>query len=204
MKAASTSFAARVSRGAFTLVELMVAIAVSMGLGGTVVLLLLQSATEQRHGFADTTVEEKAYALQANITSCLRSMSATQGLTPNYSSGYHDSNGNLLGYQSVFLFYPANGAYITATIGYNSSTGQVIYTPNVLTPSTQMLWMTNTATAVLTELYFATSYNLDGSQNNSLVNVVFQMNDNGFSQQSSTNNPASIFRNFSVQMRNDN
>jgi hypothetical protein len=67
-----------------------------------------------------------------------------------------------------------------------------------------MLWMTNSAAAVLTELYFSTSFNLDGSQNNSLLNVVFQMNDNGFSRQNPTNNPASLFRNFSVQMRNDN
>jgi hypothetical protein len=204
MKRASTNTAARHSRRAFTLVELMIATAVGVGLAGTVVLLLVQAATEQRSGFADTTVEEKAYILQANITTCLRSMSATQGLTPDYTSGLYDTNGNLLGYQSVFIFYPSNGAYIMGTIRYNSSSGQVIYTPNVVAPSTQMQWMTNSATAALTELYFWTSFNLDGSQNNSLVNVAFQMNDNGFSQQNPSNNPASIFRNFSVQMRNDN
>ncbi|MGA2175641.1 MAG: hypothetical protein ABSH38_11735 [Verrucomicrobiota bacterium] len=204
MRTASTNPAPRIFQRAFTLAELMVAAGVGMGLAGTAVLLLLQSATEQRRGFADTTVEEEAHTLQANITACLRSMSATQGLTPNYSSGLYDGNGHLLGYQSVFIFNPTNGAYITGNISYNSSSGQVIYTPNVLAPSTQMLWMTNSASAVLTELYFSTSFNLDGSQNNSLVNVVFQMNDNGFSQENPTNNPASIFRNFSVQMRNDN
>ena len=113
----------------------MVATAVGVGLAGTVVLLLVQSATEQRNGFADTTVEEEAYTLEADITTCLRSMSANQGLTPDYSSGLYDSNRNLLGYQSVFIFYPSNGAYITATISYNSSSGQVVYTPNVVTPS---------------------------------------------------------------------
>jgi hypothetical protein len=204
MKTASTNITARISRGAFTLVEMMFALAVGMGLAGTVVLLLVQSATEQRNGYADTTVEEKAYTLQANLTTCLRSMSANQGLTPNYSTGFFDSRGNLLGYQSVFIFYPTNGGYTTASISYNSSSGQVIYTPNVLTPSTRMVWMTNSATAALTEMYFSTSFNMDGSQNNSLVNVVFQMNDNGFSQQSPINNPTSILRNFSVQMRNDN
>jgi type II secretory pathway pseudopilin PulG len=134
MKTASTHIAARISRRAFTLAELMVATAVGMGLAGTVALLLVQSATEQRNGFADTTVEEEAYTLQANITTCLRSMSATQGLTPNYSSGLYDTNGNLLGYQSVFIFYPTNGTYIMGSIGYNSSSGQVLYTPNVLAP----------------------------------------------------------------------
>jgi len=142
--------------------------------------------------------------LEANITTCLRSMSANQGLTINYSSSLI-TNGITNGYQSVSMFLPTtNGAYMTANISYNSASGQVSYTPNVSTPSIQTVWMSNSSTVMLTELYFNTSYNLDGSQNNSLVNVVFQMNDNGFSQQSPTNNPASIFRNFSVLMRNDN
>ncbi|MGO8700475.1 MAG: type II secretion system protein [Limisphaerales bacterium] len=204
MKPASTAIAEGLSRRAFTLVELLVAITVGLGLSGTVVLQLVQSATEQRNGLADTTVEQAAYALEANITACLRSMSANQGLTPNYASGLLDTNGNLLGYQTVFFFYPSNGTYITASICYDASSGQVLYTSNTLASSSETLWMTNSPAVALTELYFSTSFNLDGSQNNSLVNVVFQMNDNGFSQQSPMNNPTSIMRNFSVQMRNDN
>jgi prepilin-type N-terminal cleavage/methylation domain-containing protein len=204
MKTDSINQSIQSFRRGFTLVELLCATMIGVGLGGTVLLLLVQAAAEQRSGFADTTVEEKAYTLEANITGCLRSMSANQGLTPNYSSGLFDGNGNFLGYKSVFIFYPTNGGYTTASITFNSGTGQVLYTPNVATPSIQTVWMTNCATAALNELYFTTSFNPDGSQNNSLVNVVFQMNDNGFSQQGSINNPTSIFRNFSVQMRNDN
>ncbi len=204
MKTASTNIASRKSGRAFTLVELMVAAALGVGLAGTVVLLLLQSATEQRTGFADMTVEEQAYTLQANITTCLRSMSANQGLTPNYGSALYSPTGNLLGYQSIFVFYPTNGGYVTASISYNSSNGVVLYTPNIAAPSIQTQWMTNSASSVLTELCFSSSLNLDGSQNSSLVNVLLQMSDNGFSQQSTTNNAASIYRNFSVQMRNDN
>jgi hypothetical protein len=203
MNTASSLMAARVSRRAFTLMELMAATAVGVGLAGTVMLLLVQTATEQKHGFADTTVEQAAYTLEANITTCLRSMSANMGITPNYASLLTDTNGNQLGYQSISMFYPTNGAYITASISYNASSGQVIYTPNVLSNTTQVVWMTNATVAALTEMYFSTSFNLDGSQNNSLVNVVFQMNDNGFSQQGRINNPTSILRNFSVQMRND-
>ncbi len=204
MKTVSSRAAAPLYRRAFTLVELLVAATVGLGLAGTVVLLLLQSVTEQRNGFADTTVEEVAYILQANITGCLRSMSANQGLTPNYSSALYNTNGILLGYQSVFGFFPSNGGYTTASIGFNSATGQVIYTPDITNPSAQNQWITNNASAVVTELCFTTSLNLDGSVNASLVNVVLQMNDNGFSRQNPANNPASIYRNFSVQMRNDN
>jgi len=204
MKTAPTKIATPISWRAFTLVELMLSTAVGVGLAGTVVLLLVQTATEQRNGFADTGVEEQAYMLQANLTSCLRSMSANQGLTPDWSSGLYNATGLLLGYKSVFIWYPTNGGYNMASISYNSTSGQVVYTPNVLTPSIQTQWMTNSASVVLTELCFSTSLNLDGSQNNSLVNVLMQMNDNGYSQQNPSNNPASIYRNFSVQMRNDN
>jgi prepilin-type N-terminal cleavage/methylation domain-containing protein len=204
MKTTSTHIAARISRRGFTLVELMVATAVGIGLAGTVVFLLLQSVTEQRNGFADTTVEEKAYVLQANITTCLRCMSANYGMSPDNSSSFLDGSGNVLGYKSIFVFYPTNGAYVTAGINYNSTTGQVTYTPDLSNPSVQSVWMTNSASSALTGLCFSYSQNLDGSQNNSLVNVLFQMNDNGFSQQSTNNNPASIYRSFSVQMRNDN
>ncbi|HEY3855471.1 MAG TPA: hypothetical protein VGO67_13855 [Verrucomicrobiae bacterium] len=200
----SVKTAIAMSRGAFTLPELMVASSIGVGLAGTAVLLLVQSAGEQRNGFADMSVEEQAYMLEANITSCIRCMSANQGLTPDYSTGLLDGNGNLLGYQSVSLFYPTNGGYVTANINFESALGEVAYTPNVSTPATQTLWMSNSPNANLTALYFTTSFNPDGSQNNSLVNVTFQMSDNGFSQQGTVNNPASILRTFSVQMRNDN
>ncbi len=204
MRTGSLSIPVCRARRAFTLVELLVAATVGLGLAGTVVLLLLQSAAEQRDGFADTTVEEQAYVLQANITSCLRSMSANQGMTPNYSSALYNTNGNLLGYQSIFVFSPSNGAYITANITFIPSTGQVLYTPDITNPSVQTQWMTNNTSAGVTQLCFSTSFDLDGSVNASLVNVLLQMNDNGFSQQNPANNPASIYRNFSVQMRNDN
>jgi prepilin-type N-terminal cleavage/methylation domain-containing protein len=204
MKTATIQFTAGISGRAFTLVELLVATAVGSTVAGAVLLLLCQTATEQRYGFADMTVEEKAYELEADITSCLRCMSANQGMTPVYSTAVAAANGVTLGYQSIDLFYPStNGAYITGNISYNAH-GEVIYTSNVLAPSTFVVWMSNSSTAQLTQFYFSSSLNLDGSQNDSLVNVVFQMNDNGFSQQNSNNNPASVLRNFSVQMRNDN
>src|SRR5580693_2226357 len=109
MKTASSHIAVRRSRRAFTVMELLAAMAVGLGLAGTIMLLLVQTATEQKHGYADTTVEQAA-----NITTCLRSMSANMGITPSYTSVVTDTNGNTLGYQSISMFYPTNGAYITA------------------------------------------------------------------------------------------
>lgn len=201
MKLFPSSTAKVNSRQGFTLVELMVSTGISVLLGGSVILLLVQAATEQRNGYAANTVEEQAYILESQITGCIRCMSANQGLTTIGSSAVV-TNGITNGYSSVVLFYPTNGGYTTATITYTSSNGQVVYVPDT-SSSTQFVWMTNNASAALTTLYFSGSQNLDGSKNSSLVNVTFEMTDNGFSQHSSTNNPANVFRTFSVQMRND-
>jgi prepilin-type N-terminal cleavage/methylation domain-containing protein len=196
-------FSHLISRRGFTLVELMVASTIALLLAGGVVELLLQASAEQRRGLGDSTVEEKAYMLQSEIASCLRSMSINQGMSPVYGTLVSDSNGNPLGYTSINVFYPTNGTYNRANITFNPTNGQVIYTPNVLASGSQVLWMTNGSTIVLTNLLFNSSYTTVGSENNSLVNVQFQMNDNGYSNQNPTNNVASVFRNFSVQMRND-
>jgi hypothetical protein len=71
-------------------------------------------------------------------------------------------------------------------------------------PTQQIVWMTNSPTIGLHRLFFNTfSPNPDGSLDSTLVNVCFQMDDNGYSQQNPINNPANIYRSFSVQMRGD-
>ncbi|HEY3914367.1 MAG TPA: hypothetical protein VGN61_07770 [Verrucomicrobiae bacterium] len=203
MKTNKTHNRAQLSRHAFTLPELIIAMGVGLALSGTALVLQLITAQEERNGFSDTTVEEKAYTLEANITGCLRGMSASMGITPVWSTALYDTSGNLLGYQSISVFFPTNGGYTTANINFNSTTGQVTYNPNTASSTGQVIWMSNTPSAVLTELCFNTSQNLDISPDSSLVRVLFEMNDNGYSQQNPSNNMSSVYRNFSVQMRND-
>jgi len=182
----------------------MTAVSVGVPVAGTVVLLVVQAGLEQLRGLADTTVEQSAYVLQADISNCLRTMSSNQGLTPDYSSKLNDSNGNLVGYQKVYVFHAnMDGSYTTEQIQFDSSSGRVVYTPNVSNPANQVVWMSNSSAVALRELCFSPSFNADGSLNSSLVNVRFQMDDNGYSGQNPTNNPASIYRSFSIQMRSD-
>jgi hypothetical protein len=181
---------------------------VAMGLGlfvaGAVVMLLYQAAKEEMQGLADTTVEQCAYTLQAKLTMCLRGMSSNQGLTPNYGTAVTDANGDLLGYSAIYVFLAnTNGTYTAEQISFDSESGQVLYTPNVANSASRVMWSTNGLTMAVHKLYFSSSFNPDGSQNNSLVNVTIQMDDNGFSGQNPTNNPASICRNFSIKMRSD-
>jgi hypothetical protein len=79
----------------------------------------------------------------------------------------------------------------------------VVYTPDVSNPTKQIVWVSNSRTVALRELCFAPSFNPDGSLNSSLVNVRFQMDDNGYAQHNPINNPGNIYRSFSVQMRSD-
>jgi len=191
-------------RRAFTLVELMVAMSIGVIVAGTVVVLLIQAATEQQRGYSDSTIEERAYTLQANITSCLRGMSSGFGMTAGYSNTFLIGS-NVVGYTTIYVWKPNADAsvYTLGKISANVNNGLVVYTPNITDPGTQTAWMTNNTGVVLRKLYFSNSQNLDGSQNNSLVNVLFEMDDNGYSKQNATNNIASIQRSFSVQMRCD-
>lgn len=198
MKLSTANFSSR----AFTLVELMFAMVIGLAVAGPVLLLLFQTATEQRKGLVSATVEENAYVLESKLAICLHSASSDLGITPDYSSQLTDTNGTGLGfYKSIFFFTVTNGINVRANIKFDSTSGSVVYTPNVLTTAGQSVWMTNGLTTKLTKLWFSPGKNLDGSGDASLVNVILQMDDNGFSNQRT--NTSSVYRNFSVQIRND-
>jgi prepilin-type N-terminal cleavage/methylation domain-containing protein len=204
MKLTSANFNGIIQQRAFTLVELMVAMSIGLVLAGTVVLLLVQGSLEQRRGYADTTVEESSYTLQAHISGVLRSMSASQGFSDFAANATYNTNGVLMGYQTIYVWQAnPDGSYTGEKISYDPVAETVTYTPNTATPASQTVWTTSGPNVALHNLYFSGSLNPDSSPNNSLVNVNFLMDDNGYSQQGPTNNPASIYRSFSVQMRVD-
>ena len=186
---------AKKSPRGFTLIELLFSISIGLVEAGSVVYLLYQTAREQRKGLVNFTVEERALLLEANVNSVVRSWSASQ--TINFS-GQALVGTNVVGSQSIIGY---NGT--PAQIQFVPATGAVIYMPNTTIPAVQTVWFTNNATCRVTNLYFNASLNLDGSANNSLLQVNFTMDDNGFSQANPTNNPASVNRNFCIQLRND-
>lgn len=190
-------------RRAFTLIELMFAVSIGLVVVGAAVMLIYQSAKEQQRGLAAVSVEITSHLLESKISACLRSASGNQGATLDRSTVVIDAvTGNTNGYESIFVFTPTNGAYTLGSIRYTAASGSVVYKRDV-TAAAQELWMTNSATSRLTNFLFNTSFNLDSSFNSSLVNISFLMDDNGFSTRSPSNNPANVFRNFSIQMRND-
>ena len=205
MKLSSVNAGGRTCRQAFTLVELMVAMSVGVILAGTVVLLLVQAGTEEQRGYADSTIEERAYILQADVTTCLRGMSCGYGATISSTNQELNATNGVAGYTKIYVFQPnaAGNAFTTGMINADLVTGAVVYTPNILVPGTTNVWLINSPNVRLDKFYFNTYPNLDGSQNNSLVYVTFQVDDNGYSRQNINNNVANIQRSFAVQMRCD-
>ncbi len=205
MKRVQPKFSSDSCRRAFTLVELMVAMTVGLILGGTVVYLLVQAAKEQQRGYSDATVEEKAYTLQANIANCLRGMSCAYGVTGSPTNQIVNTNTGYVTWTKIYAFQPnTNGsAFTTCSISGDPASGAVVYTPNIASPLNTVVWLTNSANVKLVRFWFETTQNFDLSNDNTLVNVVFELNDNGFSNQNATNNIADIYRRFSVQMRCD-
>ena len=63
----------------------------------------------------------------------------------------------------------------------------------------------NSANAVIRGLVFSPTFKSDGTPNNSLINVILKIDDNGYSgiSTNSLNNPAIVWRTFSVNMRNN-
>ena len=88
-------------RQAFTLVELLVASAVATIVTAGALVLLIESAKENRRGFADATVEAAAAALQSKIIAYLRVMSATEGVI--FATPATDGSGALLGYKGIII-----------------------------------------------------------------------------------------------------
>jgi len=194
----------RFARG-FTLPEVLVAGSIGVIITGFIMTLLLDSGAEARLGFGVATVEDQAYYLEGQLTRNLRGMSANQGVTPDRSTMCYAGNGAFLGYHGIYAFQLlTNGTSVTEHIVYDPTHGTVTCVTNTAAAATStVIWFTNSANCVVSNLWFNTSVNLDGSDNASLVNVVLEMNDNGYAERNSTNNTAAIYRSFAVQLRGD-
>ncbi len=183
----------------FTLLELMVASSVGTMIAAGSLLLLLESAKEDRRGFADANVEQSASVLQSKLMGYVRVMSATEGVV--FATPATGESGTLLGYKSLIM---ARGPdYPREEISFNPTDGRVLYKPNRGTTAGQIMLMQNGGNVALRILCFSPSLKTDGTPDNALVNVFFKMDDQGFSRRPADQNPASICRSFSVRMRNN-
>jgi prepilin-type N-terminal cleavage/methylation domain-containing protein len=193
----------RSSRG-FTMVELLVASSLAALVAGTAMLLLIQSAKENKRGVADATVEQMSSDLQNKIIQDLRVMSAGEGVI--FSSPATNPSGTILGYQNIIVARGPAPDYPRQQISFDPGTGRVLYNSNLSSTNAPAILVQTNSRAVVRVLSFSPSLKTDGTADNALVNVLIEMDDNGSSGRfgtSHSNNPANVWRSFAVKMRNN-
>jgi type II secretory pathway pseudopilin PulG len=189
---------------AFTILEFLVASSVAGLVAGTAMMLLIQSAKENRRGVADATVEQVSSDLENKIIQSLRVMSAGEGVV--FSSPATNSSGALLGYQSIIVARGPAPDYPRQQISFSSATGKVLYNSNLASTNAATFLVKTNSCAMVRLLSFSPSLKTDGTPDNALVNVLIKMDDNSSSRRfgsSRSNNPAIVWRSFAVKMRNN-
>jgi hypothetical protein len=190
------------ARRGFTLVELVVASGVGMLIAGGGMLLLVEASKETYRGMADATVEQAASDLESRIFRCLRSMSASEGVV--YTTPGSVGPGGYQGYQRIIVARGPTPDYPREELRFDASAAQAVYLPNRSISSTSQLFMNSRSNVVvLRNLCFFPSFKQDGTPDNSLVNVVVEVDDAGYARRSGSVNPARIQRTFAVKMRNN-
>jgi type II secretory pathway pseudopilin PulG len=189
-------------KSAFTFVEVMIASTIAMVIMGSAVMLLFYTSRESSHNMGATSVEQRAYTLQNTIINTIRGMSAATGMSPDTSTAVTDANGNTVGYKTISMFSQnSSGVSVQSKLYFDDTSNNVVFVPDMTQASTKVFWATNSKYCVVRNLCFQGSQNMDGSPNNALVNVILQMDDNGYSVESTNSNASIVYRTFSVLMK---
>jgi hypothetical protein len=186
-----------------TLVEMMLAAGVAVLVAGTATLMFLDCAKEDRRVFGDASVQEGANVLESKLLARLRVMSATQSAA--FAQPVFDTAGNLLGYQCVVVSQGPPPDYTPEAIVFQPGAGQVVHYPNFANTNNPDLLLATNSSLALRRVDFLPSLKPDGTPDTSLINVTIDVDDNGYSQRqlyNASTNPATLWRTFSVKMRN--
>ena len=186
----------------FTLPELMVAAVIGLILGGTTMLLLLQSSITNATVFTDVSLDEAANNLQGSLINYLRAMGGGGGAQ---ATVYTNITGavppaGLCYCLRVPYQVTSSGNGVTSQINYDPAVGQITYLPNYATTNGQsILLATNSHVSVGVFGFFPSiKGNGDGTMDLSLVNVTLELIHRSVFPQPKTN---IVWRTFSVRMR---
>lgn len=188
-------------RRAFTLVELLIASSIGLLIAGGVMLLLIESTKEMYRDVADETVQQAAGDLESKLARCLRGMSAAESVvfaTPASSTG----PGTNWFRRIIVARGPAPG-FPREEIRFDTNSAAALYFPNRLLTNNTVLLQSRAGSYALRDLYFYPSFEEDGTLDSSLIYVVFDIDDDGYSRTPGAANFAKVQRTFAVKMRNN-
>jgi hypothetical protein len=189
-------------RQGFTVAELLIASSVGLLIGGVAGLLILESAREDVRSVADMAVEQAASDLEGRLVSCLRIMSARESVV--YTTPTEDEEDGYRGFQRIIVAQGPVPDFPRAELRFDAATGSAIYLSNRLVVGSQeVLMQSHSNRVVLRNLCFFPSVKADSTPDNSLVNIVIEVDDDGSSRRRTNSNPARIQRTFAVKMRNN-
>ena len=165
-------------------------------------MLILEAAKEDARCVADMSVEQAAFNLESRVLGCLRIMSAREAVV--YTTPTEEGAESYPGYQRIIVAQGPAPDYPRSELRFEPSTGRAIYLPNRDNSATQQVLMQSRSNSVvLRNLCFLPSVKADTTPDNSLVNVVIEMDDNGSGQRKVNTNFARVQRTFCVKMRNN-
>jgi len=190
--------------GGMTLIEMIVSSAVGVLVIGTLLTLVVQVAKEQRRGLVDVTLQQQAGILEDKITRLVRSMSASETilLADPIAAGSPF-------YRRVVMARGQTPTYPREEIIYDAATGKVTHDPDRSVSGNELVLFAPSGKAsmmVLRNMYFYSSFKLDGSPDSSVLNVFVEFDDNTFAGRkdaSGSLKKTRILRTFSVKMRNN-
>lgn len=194
---ASVSRSFRRLRRGFTILEMWI----SMGIGtmclGSVGIIYLEMAKAQQSGLATAVLEQKADNLQDQLTSLLRTMSATSSATLG-----EVCSSNAAAYYRVVVSKGIGQAQEGIRfVGANQS---VRYDPNInVGGNSRAIWTSETNSVVLRDCYFSLGLKAGNRPDGSLVTVTFRMDDDyaGRARSGTGYKVNEINRQFTVRLR---
>lgn len=164
-------------------------------------MLFLEASREQRRGVADATTENAAGRLQDQLMVRLRMMSATEGVVFSQTA---TNAGGALGFRRMIVARGPAPVFPREEIYFDAAMRRTVHDPDrAVGGNDEILLATNPSSFVLRNVCFFPSLKQDGTTDNSLVNVLIELDDNGSSgRKAGGSNPARVQRSFAVKMRN--
>jgi hypothetical protein len=166
---------------------------------GSLALIMVQTAVEQRQGLAQASLEQEANHVVDRLAVLLRSMSASESAlfgnpltsNPNY-------------YRRLIVAQGESASQPREEILFVANLNCLLHRSDV-TRTNVVVLSAPSATSVLRDLYFYPSFKNDGSLDSTTLNVALRVDDNGYGGRRSplgTSRPFSVSRYFAVKMRN--